>query len=83
MLQHLEKKNVTMLPGLFRERMLVNRNYLLELGTQELLQNYYLEAGIVMPDLQILERPETAKLRKLQSFTGDGRLLPVSSAAIS
>ena len=46
MLQHLEKKNVTMLPGLFRERMLVNRNYLLELGTQELLQNYYLEAGI-------------------------------------
>ena len=62
MLQHLEKKNVTMLPGLFRERMLVNRNYLLELGTQELLQNYYLEAGIVMPDLQILERPETAKL---------------------
>ena len=62
MLQHLEKKNVTMLPGLFRERMLVNRNYLLELGTQELLQNYYLEAGIVMPDLQVLERPETAKL---------------------
>ena len=62
MLQHLEKKNVTMLPGLFRERMLVNRNYLLELGTQELLQSYYLEAGIVMPDLQVLERPETAKL---------------------
>ena len=62
MLQHLEKKNVTMLPGLFRERMLVNRNYLLELGTQELLQNYYLETGIVMPDLQVLERPETAKL---------------------
>ena len=62
MLQNLEKKNVTMLPGLFRERMLVNRNYLLELGTQELLQSYYLEAGIVMPDLQVLERPETAKL---------------------
>ena len=62
MLQHLEKKNVTMLPGLFRERMLVNRSYLLELGTQELLQSYYLEAGIVMPDLQVLERPETAKL---------------------
>ena len=73
MLQHLEKKNVTMLPGLFRERMLVNRNYLLELGTQELLQNYYLEAGIF----------RFSKDRKLQSFTGDGRLLPVSSAAIS
>lgn len=77
MLQHLEKKNVTMLPGLFRERMLVNRNYLLELGTQELLQNYYLEAGIVMRIFRF------SKNRKLQSFTGDGRLLPVSSAAIS
>lgn len=62
MLQNLDKKNVTMLPGLFRDRMLVNRNYLLELGTQELLQSYYLEAGVVMPELQVLEKPETAKL---------------------
>lgn len=62
MLQNLDKKNVTMLPGLFRDRMLVNRNYLLELGTPELLQSYYLEAGVVMPELQVLEKPDTAKL---------------------
>lgn len=62
MLHQLDQKNVTLLPGLFRERMLLNRSYLLELGTQELLQSYYLEAGVVMPDLQVLEKPETAKL---------------------
>lgn len=62
MLHQLDQRNVTMLPGLFRDRMLLNRSYLLELGTQELLQSYYLEAGIVMPELQVLERPEAAKL---------------------
>lgn len=62
MLHQLDQKNVTMLPGLFRDRMLLNRSYLLELGTQEFMQSYYLEAGVVMPELQVLEKPESAKL---------------------
>ena len=49
MLTGLIGKNVTLLPGLFRESMQVNKNYLMELDTQCLLQNFYLEAGIVMP----------------------------------
>lgn len=35
-----------LLPGLFRERADVNRAYLMELKTEDLLQNFYLEAGI-------------------------------------
>ncbi|WP_058301562.1 beta-L-arabinofuranosidase domain-containing protein [Gorillibacterium timonense] len=62
MLKAIDKKKVTLLPGIFRERMNVNREYLMELDTQCLLQNFYLEAGIVMPGLQVVDNPETAKL---------------------
>lgn len=62
MLKQFDKKDVTILPGLFRERMDVNRKYLMELDSQCLLQNFYLEAGIVMPGLQSVGDPASAKL---------------------
>lgn len=40
----------------------VNRKYLMDLKLQGLLQNFYLEAGIVMPGLQVMEDPEHAEL---------------------
>ena len=40
----------------------VNRQYLLELDTNCLLQNFYLEAGIILPGLQVVDNPETANL---------------------
>ncbi len=39
-------ENAHLLPGLFKERADVNRAYLMELKTEDLLQNFYLEAGI-------------------------------------
>lgn len=62
MLKTITQKNVKLLPGVFRERMSVNRDYLMELDTQCLLQNFYLEAGIIMPGLQVVDDPTTAKL---------------------
>lgn len=62
MLHQLEVGKVHLEPSLFKERATVNRNYLMELNTQGLLQNFYLEAGIVMPGLQVLEDPSTALL---------------------
>lgn len=62
MLKPAEKGSVKILPGVFRERMDVNRQYLLELDTNCLLQNFYLEAGIVLPGLQVVDNPETANL---------------------
>lgn len=62
MLRVPEKGKVKVLPGLFRERMNVNRDYLAELDSQCLLQNFYLEAGIIMPGLQVVEEPSAAKL---------------------
>lgn len=35
-----------LLPGLFKERADVNRAYLMELKSEDLLQNFYLEACI-------------------------------------
>ena len=60
MLKPAEKGSVKILPGVFRERMDVNRQYLLELDTNCLLQNFYLEAGIILPGLQVVDNPETA-----------------------
>lgn len=40
----------------------VNRQYLLELDANCLLQNFYLEAGIILPGLQVVDNPETANL---------------------
>lgn len=39
-------ENAHLLPGLFKERADINRAYLMELKTEDLLQNFYLEAGI-------------------------------------
>ena len=62
MLKPAEKGSVKILPGVFRERMDVNRQYLLELDTNCLLQNFYLEAGIILTGLQVVDNPETANL---------------------
>ena len=62
MVKPAEKGSVKILPGVFRERMDVNRQYLLELDTNCLLQNFYLEAGIILPGLQVVDNPETANL---------------------
>ena len=48
--------------GIFRNRMDINRSYLLELDPQCLLQNFYLEAGIIMPGLQVISNPDDANL---------------------
>ena len=62
MLKPAEKGSVKILPGVFRERMDVNRQYLLEIDANCLLQNFYLEAGIILPGLQVVDNPETANL---------------------
>lgn len=62
MLKQINFENVHLLPGLFAERSQVNRAYLMELKKQGLLQNYYLEAGIVMPGLQVVDDPAAAEL---------------------
>lgn len=46
MLKQINIENAHLLPGLFKERADVNRSYLMELKTENLLQNFYLEACI-------------------------------------
>ena len=58
----LNKTDVRVTGGVFRERMNTDRDYLLELDSRCLLQNYYLEAGIIMPGLQVVPDPNEAKL---------------------
>lgn len=62
MLKLIESKNVKLLPGIFRERYDLNRNYLLRLKNQGLLQNFYLEAAIILPGLQTLHDPDTDEI---------------------
>lgn len=62
MLKTAQNGSVTILPGVFRERMDVNRSYLLELDSNCLLQNFYLEAGVILPGLQVVDDPENSKL---------------------
>lgn len=62
MLNRVDLKNIHLLQGLFKERCDINRKYLSELSNNALLQNYYIEAGIVMPALQVVENPESADL---------------------
>ena len=57
MLDKVNRHNVSLLSGLFRERADLNRNYLFELDSTCLLQNFYLEAGVVMPGLQVVDDP--------------------------
>lgn len=59
MLKQVESKKVKLLPSIFRERYDLNRNYLMSLKNQGLLQNFYLEAGIILPGLQVLHNPDT------------------------
>jgi hypothetical protein len=40
---------VKLLPGLFQQRAALNRQYMLSLKTENLLQNFYLEAGLWSP----------------------------------
>ncbi len=46
MLKQINIENAHLLPGLFKERADINRAYLMELKTENLLQNFYLEACI-------------------------------------
>ena len=62
MLKHAPIENVRILPGLFRSRMKLNEDYLMELDSVCLLQNFYLEAGIQLPGMQSVSDPASAKM---------------------
>ncbi|MBR3575675.1 MAG: glycoside hydrolase family 127 protein [Lachnospiraceae bacterium] len=62
MLRSLSKSDVKVTGGVFRDRMNVDKRYLLELDSQCLLQNFYIEAGIIMPGLQMVPDPAKANL---------------------
>ena len=62
MLKSIQKKDVRMLPGLFLRRMELNEAYLMDLDPGCLLQNFYLEAGIIPPGGQVINNPEQAKM---------------------
>lgn len=57
-----ERNRVNVTGGIFRERMELNRRYLMELDTTALLQNFYVEAGIILPGLQTVYDPANANL---------------------
>lgn len=59
MFKAVDLKNVKLLPSIFKERYDLNRKYLMSLKNQGLLQNFYLEAGIILPGLQVLQNPDT------------------------
>lgn len=46
MIRQIQPNKAKLLPGLFKERADLNRSYLMELETELLLQNFYLEAAI-------------------------------------
>ena len=62
MIRALKGKDVKMLPGLFARRMALNEAYLMELDPGCLLQNFYIEAGIIPPAGQVINDPATAKM---------------------
>jgi len=53
---------VQLISSIFADRAKLNRDYLMELDSTALLQNFYFEAGIIIPGLQMLENPETSIL---------------------
>lgn len=59
---NISPERVKLLPGLFRKRMEINREYLLSLDTRALLQNYALEAGEQLEDYQALSDPASSWL---------------------
>lgn len=48
--------------GLFKQRLDVNKDYLMELKNMALLQNFYLEAGVIMPGCQNSPDPNSLNL---------------------
>ena len=62
MLKAVQGKEVHMLPGLFQRRMKLNEDYLMELDPGCLLQNFYIEAGIIPPGGQVISDPDQAKM---------------------
>lgn len=62
MLNQVEIGSVKIEPGLFRERMKVNRSYLMELETSCLLQNFYAEAGLGLNGSQAIFDPANEKI---------------------
>ncbi len=62
MLRHAEMRNVKILPGLFRSRMKLNEDYLMELDSVCLLQNFYFEAGLQLPGMQAVSDPDSARM---------------------
>ena len=62
MLSRASIQHVKIMPGLFSGRMKLNEDYLMELDSVCLLQNFYLEAGIQLPNMQSVPDPAAAKL---------------------
>ena len=62
MLNAIKGNEVRLLPGLFARRMKLNEDYLMELDPGCLLQNFYIEAGIIPPGGQVIGDPEKAKM---------------------
>ena len=62
MLKAIRGKDVKIRPGLFQRRMKLNEDYLMELDPGCLLQNFYIEAGIIPPGGQVINDPEKAKM---------------------
>ncbi len=62
MLKAAKGREVRMLPGLFLRRMKLNEDYLAELDPACLLQNFYLEAGIIPKCGQVITEPDKVKM---------------------
>ena len=62
MLKAIRGKDTRLLPGLFQRRMKLNEDYLTELDPGCLLQNFYIEAGIIPPGGQVINDPDKAKM---------------------
>ena len=62
MLEEMKLGKVTLQSGIFKERFDLNRSYLISLKNQGLLQNFYLEAGVILPGLQVLHEPNTEEI---------------------
>lgn len=57
MIKHFDYEKIKLTPGLFKERMTADVKYLLSLDSRALLQNYMMEAGIILPENFTTEDP--------------------------
>ncbi len=62
MLHSVKNGSVQLGGGIFNDRRRLNRAYLMELDSNCLLQNFYLEAGIILPAGQVINDPEKANM---------------------